>query len=296
MDEIKQVIYRMDEDMRLRGRSDSVRNNYKRYAGWFLRQAGKPMADLTEADIRAYLQTLMGRGLTPGTINMYNAAIRFLFEVTLDRVLHKKQIPRIKEDSPLPDILSKEELRRLFECITPLHKRAMLMTAYGGGLRLSEVCRLRVCDIDSQNMRLFVHCGKGGKDRYTLLSQTNLEVLREYWKSYRPKHPEGWLFLNRDRSSHAQPRALQKAFSAGLERAGIHKNVSFHTLRHCFATHLLESGVDFFAVKRLMGHSDMSTTLRYLKVVKFDDTLKSPLDSLPKKRGRKPKTIGAAHA
>lgn len=296
MDEMEQVICRMDEDMRLRGRSDSVRNNYKRYAGWFLKQAGRPVAELTEADIRAYLQTLMGRNLTPGTINMHNSAIRFLFEVTLDRPLHKKQIPRMKEASPLPDILSKEELRRLFACVTPLQKRAMLMTAYGGGLRLSEVCRLRVCDIDSQNMRLFVHCGKGGKDRYTLLSQTNLEILREYWKSCHPKHPEGFLFLNRDGTSHAQPRALQKAFSEGVERAVITKNASFHTLRHCFATHLLESGVDFFTVKRLMGHSDMSTTTKYLRVVKFDDTLKSPLDSLPNKRGRKPKPTRAAHA
>lgn len=296
MGEIEVVLSRMAEDMRLRGRSISLQNNYLRYAGKFLRQARKPLSEVTEADIRAFLWELAQGKLTPGTINMYNAAIRFLFEVTLDRPLHKKQVPRMKEDSPLPGVLTKEELRRLFECVTPLQNRAMLMTAYGGGLRLNEICSLRVCDVDSQNMRLFIHCGKGGKDRYTLLSQRSLEVLREYWKSYRPKHPDGWLFLNKDHSTHAQPRALQRAFHVALERAGITKSASFHTLRHCFATHLLESGVDFFTVKRLMGHSDMATTTRYLRVVKFDDTLKSPLDTLPKKRGRKPKTVGSPNA
>lgn len=297
MNEIGTILAQMNEDMLMRGRAESTKQNYIRYAEKFLTYTKLPVDKIDETHIRIYLHHLLTeRNLLPGTVNMYNASIRFLFEVTLDRPLHQKQIPRMREANTLPTILTKEELRRLFEQATPLQNKAMLMTLYGGGLRLSEVCHLRIQDIDSKSMRIFVNCGKGSKDRYTLLSQTNLEILREYWKAYKPRHPEGWLFLNREGDSCAKSRALQRAFHVAMERAEITKPATVHTLRSCFATHLLESGVDFFTVKRLLGHAEMTTTTRYLRVMEFDNSLKSPLDSMPKKRGRKPKTAGACNA
>lgn len=288
MQEISEIILRMEQDMRLRGFAASTQNNYRRYAGKYLEYCG---GDTNEEGIRAYLIHLREeRKLTPGTVNMYNAAIRFLLEVTLDQAVNHKRVPRLREVRSLPKILSREELRRIFACASPFHNRVILMTLYGGGLRISEVCSLKVTDIDSEQMRIFIRDGKGGKDRYTLLSQVNLEALRDYWRQYRPKHPEGWLFLNKDGRGHAQKRMIQVALDRALSAAGIQKEVTVHTLRASFATHLLEDGVDIFTVKRLMGHSCLRSLASYMGVTKFEASLKSPLDSLPKKRGRKPKS------
>jgi len=283
------VLSRMQEDMHLRGFAESTRSNYGRYAGKFLEYANG-RGDMSEETIRMFLRHLLDeRKLTPGTVNMYNASIRFLFEVTLDQTINHKRVPRLRERKDLPEILTKEELRRIFEHTTPLRNRAVLMTVYGGGLRLSEACELKISDIDSKAMRIFVRNGKGSKDRYTLLSQANLEMLREYWKEYHPRHPEGWLFLDKIGDNHAQKRMVQVALDRALERAGITKEVTVHTLRASFATHLLEDGVDIFTVKRLLGHTGLKSLSRYMGVTKFEATLKSPLDTLPKKRGRKPK-------
>jgi site-specific recombinase XerD len=200
-------------------------------------------------------------------------------EVTLDKAIKHKQLPFFKVRKDLPEILTRDELRWIFVHTTPLRNRAMLMTIYGGGLRLSEVCKLKVSDIDSKSMRIFIRNGKGGKDRYTLLSQANLEVLREYWKVYRPRHDEGWLFLNRSGTGHANQRTIQEALRRVLELLQIDRDVSIHTLRASFATHLLEDGVDIFTVKRLLGHAGLTTLSRYMGVTKFEETLKSPLDT-----------------
>jgi site-specific recombinase XerD len=288
------ILRRLEEDMHLRGFAESTRNNYGRYAGKFLEYANNH-GGMNEETIRKFLRYLLDeRKLTPGTVNMYNASIRFLFEVTLDQAISHKRVPRLRERKELPEILTKEELRRIFEHTTPLRNRAVLMTVYGGGLRLSEACELKISDIDSKSMRIFVRNGKGSKDRYTLLSQSNLELLREYWKEYRPRHPEGWLFLDKTGDKHAQKRMVQLALDRALERADIRKEVTVHTLRASFATHLLEDGVDIFTVKRLLGHIGLKSLSRYMGVTKFEASLKSPLDTFPKKRGRKPKAI--AHA
>lgn len=293
----EEMLCRMAQDMLLRGFADSTQENYLRYAGKFLTYVEDSGGKLEEETIRAYLEYLLtGRKLTPGTVTMYNASIRFLFEVTLNRGINHKQVPRLREKHDLPTILTKEELRRIFEQVSPLRNKAILMTIYGGGLRVSEACALRVSDIDSKSMRIFVSDSKGGKDRYTLLSQANLEILREYWLEYRPRHPDGWLFLNKDGTRHAQKRMVQMALERALACSGIHKDVSVHSLRASFATHLLEAGVDIFTVKRLLGHAGLKSLSRYLGVTKFESSLKSPLDSLPKKRGRKPKSAEIAHA
>lgn len=290
MNQIESILSRMKEDMKLRGFADSTQKNYLLYARIFLERAGRPSEELGEADIREHLMYLQTeKKLARGSVNMVNAVLRFLFEVTLEQNLNHRRVPRLRETRGLPKTLTKEEIRRIFAQVDNLKYKAILMTAYGGGLRVSEVCKLRVADIDSTSMRIFVYQGKRGKDRYTLLSQANLDILREYWLEYRPRHPDGWLFLNADGSRHFHKRVIQETFSTALWDSGIQKKASVHTLRSSFATHLLEAGVDFFTVKRLLGHADMSSTTRYLGVTEFDLSLKSPLDSMPQKRGRKPK-------
>lgn len=293
----EEILARMEEDILLRGLAQSAREDYLMHAGLFLRHVKRPAQELDEQDIRQYLTYLITeKKLAVSTVNTYNAALRFLFGVTLNRNLNYRQIPRQKQVRSLPGILTKDELRRIFENASTLQNKAMLMTLYGGGLRLSEVCKLRVSDIDSESMRIFVNCGKGGKDRYTILSQTNLDILREYWRQYRPKHPDGWLFLNKDGTSHANYRTVQDAFKSALKRVGITKHATIHTLRTCFATHMLESRVDVCTVKQLLGHTHIQSTTFYVHLLALNPKLKSPLDTLPKKRGRKPKAAGVAHA
>ena len=292
----EQILFRMEEDLKLRGLSPRTRSDYPKNARIFLEWAGRPAESLSEEDIRNYLRCLIEeKKLSAATVNTYNAAIRFLFAVTLNRTLNYRQIPRLKQIRSLPDILTREEVSRVFENTSSLREKAVLITIYGAGLRASEACNLRVCDIDSASMRIFVHKGKGSKDRYTLLSQRNLDVLREYWKAYRPKHPEGWLFLNGDGSQKLQYRNVFYSVKSAAKRAGISKKVSAHTLRHCFATHLLEAGTDIFHIKQLLGHARIQSTTLYLQLLNFGPKLKSPLDLLPKKCGRKPKAV-SVHA
>lgn len=292
MNKNKEILARMEEDILLRGLAQGTREDYLMHAGLFLRYAQRPVEELDEQDIRQYLTYLITeKKLAVSTVNTYNAALRFLLGVTLNRNLNYRQIPRLRQVRSLPGILAKDELRRIFENASTLRNKAMLMTLYGGGLRLSEVCKLRISDIDSASMCIFVNCGKGGKDRYTILSQTNLDILREYWRQYRPYHPDGWLFLSRDGSSHSSFRMVQDAFKSALKRAGITKHATVHTLRTCFATHLLESGVDVCKVKQLLGHTHIQSTTFYLHLLNIDPKIKSPLDCMPKKRGRKPKNV-----
>lgn len=193
-------------------------------------------------------------------------------------------------------IMSKTEIVRFFSVIDNLRDKAIFMTVYGSGLRISEIIHLRVQDVDSENMRLFVHHGKGGKDRYTLLSAENLKLLREYWKEYRPNHPEGYLFYpKKEKQRIPTSRAVQEAFHKYVKLAKLSETYTVHTLRHCFATHLLESGVDVCRIKQLLGHTHIQSTTFYLHLLNFDGTIKSPLDTLPKKRGRKPKVPVSAN-
>ena len=283
----EQILSRMAEDLRLRGLAARTQKTYLDDVRIFLKWAGCPAESMDEENIRAFISHLISvKKLSASTVNVYNAALRFLFAVTLNRSLNYRQIPNMKKIRGVPEILTKDELSRVFENVSNLQNKAVLMTMYGTGVRISEACSLRVRDIDSEAMRVFVNHGKGGKDRYTLLSQTNLEILREYWKAYRPKHPDGWLFLCHDKSGKANIRAVEDAFNAAAKRAGIAKNVTTHTLRACFATHLLEAGADIYQIKQLLGHASINSTTFYLRLRNFDTALKSPLDAMPKKRGR----------
>jgi len=288
----EQILARMAQDLTLRGLAASTQEDYLAHTRLFLDWAGRPAEAMDEENIRAYLHYLItAKNLTTATVNTYNAALRFLFAVTLNRNLNYRQIPRQKEVRRLPEILTQKEVVRIFENTSIFRNKAALMTIYGAGLRVSEVCNLQIRDIDSESMRIFVRQGKGGKDRYTLLSQINLDTLREYWKAYRPKHPNGWLFLNKDGSDKISYRTVQSAFNNAVQRAGISKDISTRTLRHCFATHLLEAGTDVCRIKQLLGHTHIQSTTFYLHLLNFDSKLKSPLDTIPKKRGRKPKPV-----
>ncbi len=288
----EQLLTRMSEDLLLRGLASGTKKDYLMHTRLFLEWAERPAESMDEEDIRSYLNYLITeKKLCVSTVNTYNAALRFFFGVTLKRNLNYRLIPRMRQTRRLPEILTQAEVGRVFDNASSLRNKAILMTIYGAGLRVSEVCGLRVHDIDSEAMRIFVNCGKGNKDRFTLLSKKNLEVLREYWLAYRPKHPGGWLFLNKDGSGKMHFRTAQDAFNTAVKRAGIKKDVTTHTLRHCFATHLLEAGTDVCRIKQLLGHTHIQSTTFYLHLLNFDSKLQSPLDTMPKKRGRKPKAV-----
>ncbi|THF72321.1 tyrosine-type recombinase/integrase, partial [Cohnella fermenti] len=215
------------------------------------------------------------------TINLHSAAIRFLFAVTLDRPLNYLQVPRMKNQKNLPVLLSRAEVFSLFEHCSTLKHRAMLMVIYSAGLRVSEATMLKTHHIDSKAMRVLVACGKGGKARYTLLSETCLLDLRAYWRVYRPNHPEGWLFPGTRKVTPVTSRSIQQVFDEARKRAGITKPVSIHSLRHAFATHLLEDGATLLQVKELLGHASIQTTTIYLHLAHLTAGLKSPLDNWP---------------
>ena len=241
-----------------------------------------PLEEMNEKHLRDFLlYQLEVKMLTSATVNIYNSAFRFIFGAVMERNLNYQMIPRRRIHRELPKIMNKSDIVKFLSVIYNLRDKTIFETIYGAGLRVSECANLRVQDIDSANMRLFVHKGKGGKDRYTLLSKRNLEVLRQYWKEYRPNHPDGYLFYTKNGKEHQMTvRAIWDAFHKYRKRANLSDEFCVHTLRHCFATHLLESGVDVCRIKHLLGHTHIQSTTFYLHLLNFDETVKSPLDSL----------------
>ena len=262
------------------GYSEHTQDVYGRVVRNFLNFSRKPVESLNEQDVRNYTLHLMNGNLSKGSINTYQAAIWFFFGVTLNRAMNYLQMPRLKEEKVLPEILSREEIALLLEqCENPKH-RAIFALAYSSGLRVSEICALKVQDIDSKQMRIFVRNSKRDKDRYTILSQQCLEFLRDYWRKFRPKHPEGLLFPGWRNLSSITEKAINDALKKWLGVAGISRNVSIHSLRHAFATHLLEDGTDIFTIKELLGHSSISSTTVYLHLANIGANLVSPADLL----------------
>lgn len=280
MENKEQILLRMKEDILLRGLSENTLESYTLNARTFLDYCNRPAEQLNEHDIRKFLWYLINeKKAMPGTVNCYSAAIRFLFAVTFNRTLNYLQIPRQKKRKTFPEVLTREEVSLIIESCKNIKHKAMLMVIYSSGLRVSEAAALKLQHIDSKTMRVFVDCGKGGKDRYTLLSETCLSVLREYWKTYRPKHPEDWLFLGTYNVSHITSRGIAFAFNEAVKRTNITKNVSIHTLRHAFATHLLEDGATLLQIKELLGHSSIQSTTIYLHLANITSNVKSPLDN-----------------
>ena len=275
----EQVLQRMRDDLLLRGLAKNTLASYTLNARLFLDYCDRPVEQLNEHDIRKYLYHLINeKRVAPQTVNTHSAAIRFLFAVTLNRTLNYLQIPRQKKRRTLPEVLTREEVSAILSISPNIKHRAMLAVVYSSGLRVSEAANLKLQHIDSANMRLFVEDGKGGKDRYTLLSENCLDILRLYWKRCRPEHPEGWLFTGTYNVTHITSSGIENAFNKAAKRAGITKNVSIHSLRHAFATHLLEDGATLLQVKELLGHSSIQSTTVYLHLANLTADIRSPFD------------------
>lgn len=188
------------------------------------------------------------------------------------------KIPRAKKEKKLPVVLSPSEVKRIFNATVNIKHKAILMTIYGAGLRVSEAANLKISDIDSSNMQIHIRQGKGKKDRYCMLSPMILNILREYYKYY---HPKEWLFQGSTPNKPISSRTIERVFEISKKKSGITKNATVHTLRHSFATHLLESGVDVYHIQQLMGHSSVKTTSIYIHLQRKDVlNIKSPLDTL----------------
>jgi integrase/recombinase XerD len=276
MSELRQ---KMKMDMELKGYSPRTIKNYTRIVSNFAKYYNKSPELLKEKEIREYLHyCIMERKLSEGTVNYINAGLKFFYTKTLNRYWNMDKITRIKEPRRLPSVLSPEEVKSIFDATENLKHKAILMTIYSAGLRVSEVCNLKITDIDSKNMQILIREGKGKKDRYSLLSKANLEILREYWKRY---HPTEYLFSGRYRTDAITPRSVQRVMEKSVVKAKITKNATVHTLRHSFATHLLDAGTDICYIQRLLGHTRITTTTIYLHLRRMDLlNIKSPLDLL----------------
>ena len=252
---------RMDNDMLVRGMAERTRETYLAAVARLARHYRRSPDQLSPQEVQAYLvHMLREEQLAWSTCNIAVHAFRFLYHTTLGRPAPAFTIPGPKQPKKLPVILSSEEVRRVIEGTVTRKQRALLATTYAAGLRVSEVVRLKLGDIDAQRMSLRIEQGKGAKDRDTLLSPRLLEELRAYWRQYRPAR---WLFPARGGKGPMDPSTAQKLYYAAKLRAGITKRGGIHALRHAFATHLLEAGTDLHTIQRLLGHGHLGTTMRY---------------------------------
>jgi site-specific recombinase XerD len=230
-----------------------------------------------EEEIRAYLMHRIERQCSHETYRQVWAGLKFLYTVTLRRPIEVEHVPFRRKPPRLPNVVSGTEVSALLDAVTDMKYRAVLMTMYGGGLRIAEACQLRPGDIDSKRMLIHV-LGKGDRERYTILPQRLLEFLRQYWRQSRPKE---WLFPAASKQGHVSVDSVRKVFRKALTAAHIHKPLSTHCLRHGFATHLLETGVDIKVIQELLGHKSLRTTTIYTHVtLEHVGRIRSPLDLL----------------
>ena len=275
----------MIDAMRLRRFSPRTEQSYLAAISALAKYYGTPPDQLDFEKIKAYLLHLtVERALSWSTCNVAVSAFRFFYSEVLGWEKVCLPLPPRKKPKTLPVIFSRQELERLFACASPPRNRVLLMTTYAAGLRVSEVVNLKPADIDSQRLMIRVEQAKGAKDRYTLLSPRLLEELRLYWKLYRPIT---WMFpSSRDPQRKMNIGRAQQIYYQAKRRAGITRGRGIHTLRHCFATHLLEAGLDLRTIQSLMGHTAVTTTMRYLQVRSLDAKqdlldLLSPPESKP---------------
>ena len=256
----------MDGDLVVRGMAVRTRESYLGAVAGLAKYYGRSPDQVTEQEVQRYLLHLIEeRKLAWSSCNIAAQGLKFFYRVTLKRTEAQFGIPTARQPQKLPQILAREEVARLIERTAHPKHRAILMTTYGAGLRLNELCHLKIGDIDSARMTIRVEQGKGAKDRYTLLSPRLLAELRRYWVTYRPK---AWLFTSKDGEHPISDATVQKMFYAAKKRAAIVKQCGIHGLRHAFATHLLEAGVDVHTIQRLMGHGHISSTLRYFHLAR----------------------------
>jgi integrase/recombinase XerD len=269
---------RLIDDLTARRYGEKVQKAYVRQVRRFATFLGRSPDTATSDDLRRFQLHLAQQPISPGSINAAIAALRFFFTVTLERPDLVRPLRTVSKPRRAPVVLSPEEVARLLEAAPSLKYKAALSVAYGAGLRVSEVANLKVSDIDSQRMMLRVEQGKGQRDRYVMLSPQLLQLLRDWWRAARPPV---WLFPGQNPINPITPRQLNRAVTVAKDLAGIAKHISPHTLRHSFATHLLEQGVDIRVIQVLLGHAKLETTALYTRVaVSTVRDIKSPLERL----------------
>lgn len=277
---------RMVEEMQVRGLAEKTQKLYAAHMGYFIKFSEVPPGRITLESIRRYQLHMVERKLSWSYFNQAVQAIRFFFRFALPRDWRIEMIPFQKQRTLLPEVLATEEVTALINAVQNIKHQAILETVYSGGLRVNEVRRLRVTDIDSKRMTIRIQQGKGGKDRYVMLSPKLLETLRQYCreaKRTRPgKMPKTWLFPGVGNGDDPiNERTIQKIVKKSAKKAGIRKRVTTHTLRHSFATHLLESGTNIRVIQQLLGHRSLNSTIIYTHVAKNGPIeTRSPLDDL----------------
>jgi site-specific recombinase XerD len=268
----------MVDDMTIRNLSPATQRSYLHAVTKFSRYFGRSPERLDLEDVRAFQVHLVATGISWPALNQTVCALRFFYGVTLGAAEIPERIPYAREPRKLPVVLDADEVVRFLEAVPSLKTRAALTTAYAAGLRASEAVGIKIADIDAGRMVIRVEHGKGGKDRYVMLSVQLLGILRTYWRLARPTH---WLFPGRDASKPIDVQVLHAACRSACAAAGLAKRVTVHTLRHSFATHLLESGTDIRIIQVLLGHSNLSSTARYTQVSnRLIRRTESPLDRL----------------
>jgi len=277
----------MIEDMQLRNLTPATQRSYVHYVAEYARYFQLSPEKLDVEAIHQYLLYLLNeRKCSPESVNTCVSALKFLYLTTLEMPWTDEYFPRAKRAYKLPIVLSHEEMLLFFDHVPGLKNRAALMTCYGAGLRVSEAVALKVSDIDGQRKLIRVEQGKGQKDRYAMLSDRLLMVLRRYWIAFRP---ELYLFPSWKKDCHMSAATLQLACREAAAHAGLRKKVTVHSLRHAFATHLLEQGADLRIIQVLLGHSDIDTTARYTRVSpQIVAGTVSPLDRLEAPPRQKP--------
>jgi site-specific recombinase XerD len=277
---------RMQEDLKLKNYAPGTQQQYVQCARRFeLFHRGRSLAELGKEEVRHFLLNLALEQASPAVLKMHLASLRFLFSTTLGRPEVVVGIPWPKVPRTLPVILSGTEVERLLWAIEPLKQRAVVMTAYGAGLRISEACALHATDIDSKRRVIHVRDGKRGRDRYVMLSARLLLVLREYFRQVRP--PKPYLFPGQSAQRPIAPSTVRAALKKSIEKVGVGKRVTPHTLRHAFATHLHEMGNDIRTIQALLGHASIQSTARYTQVsTAHVGRVTSPLDVLGSPKGQ----------
>ena len=275
---------RMIDDMRMRNFSPSTQRNYIRYVRDFAAYLRRSPDQASAEELRRYLLHLTDKGVSATSYNACLPALKFFFQTTLDRPEVVRKLRTLPAPQRLPKVLSRDEVRRLLEATTSLKYKAAFSIAYGAGLRVSEVVSLKVGDIDSQRMVLRVEQGKGKKDRHAQLSSVLLDTLRHWWREGKQRSlvlDNGWLFPSRDPVNPLSARQVSRVFKTAAAAAELDPKYSMHSLRHSYATHLLEDKVDIRVIQTLLGHSKIETTTRYTQVANSVlQEVTSPLDTL----------------
>lgn len=270
------LLQRYERDLTLKGFSPKTQKTYYRNLVWFLNHTGIDARSITKEEIKDYLYHLIrDKNLSESSLRQARCAIRYFFSQTLGTPVEVANIPALKKSKKIPDVLSVDEIATIISSAQNLKHKTMLMLAYSSGLRVGELVNLKITDIHRNIMRLSVRQAKGRKDRYVILSSVCLSQLEKYWKAYRPAE---WLFYGYRENQPISIRAVQHAYEDAKKRAGITRGGGIHTLRHSFATHMLESGSGIFQLQKFLGHRHLKTTLVYAHISGENIIARSPLD------------------